>query len=215
MIRVADERPASAARLDPESAGWLGALAGTGPQREAALTRLHEMLLRICPGRERIRGPRHCGQRMNGRRNLDDFLRTDRGMWDAPRPRRYCTCTPSWWPRASETFSLVTARSVLGVGDGSWFRAAGRARAVAVRLELTGRARARLIPFGEVSLRCGVAHPVRVACRRSGSALGDSFDPRAQPGDAADCGEGPAGVDPVFVDRAGGADFVVEVLPVR
>ena len=53
VIRVAHERPASAAQLDPESAGWLGALAGTGPQREAALTRLHEMLLRIaqreCP----------------------------------------------------------------------------------------------------------------------------------------------------------------------
>ena len=50
---AADERPASAARLDPESAGWLDALAGRGAQREAALARLHEMLLRIaqreCP----------------------------------------------------------------------------------------------------------------------------------------------------------------------
>ena len=58
VIRVADERPASAARLDPESAGWLGALAGIGPQREAALTRLHEMLVRIARAECRRRGPR-------------------------------------------------------------------------------------------------------------------------------------------------------------
>jgi RNA polymerase sigma-70 factor (ECF subfamily) len=58
VIRVADDRPASAARLDPESAGWLGALAGTGPQREAALTRLHEMLVRIARAECRRRGPR-------------------------------------------------------------------------------------------------------------------------------------------------------------
>jgi RNA polymerase sigma-70 factor, ECF subfamily len=55
---VADERPASAAWLDPESAGWLGALAGTGPQREAALTRLHELLVRIARAECRRRGPR-------------------------------------------------------------------------------------------------------------------------------------------------------------
>jgi RNA polymerase sigma-70 factor (ECF subfamily) len=58
VIRAADDRPASAAQLDPESAGWLGALAGTGPQREAALTRLHEMLLRIAQRECRRRGPR-------------------------------------------------------------------------------------------------------------------------------------------------------------
>ena len=58
VIRVADDRPASAARLDPESAGWLGALAGTGPQREAALTRLHKMLVRIARAECRRRGPR-------------------------------------------------------------------------------------------------------------------------------------------------------------
>jgi DNA-directed RNA polymerase specialized sigma24 family protein len=34
-------------RLDPESAGWLRTLAGTGPAWEAALGRLHEMLVRI------------------------------------------------------------------------------------------------------------------------------------------------------------------------
>jgi RNA polymerase sigma-70 factor, ECF subfamily len=45
-------------RPDPESAEWLGALAGTGPQREAALTRLHEMLVRIARAECRRRGPR-------------------------------------------------------------------------------------------------------------------------------------------------------------
>ena len=58
MIGVVDERPASAARLDPESAEWLGALAGTRPPREAALTRLHEMLVRIAWAECRRRGPR-------------------------------------------------------------------------------------------------------------------------------------------------------------
>jgi RNA polymerase sigma-70 factor (ECF subfamily) len=58
VIRVADDRPASPVQLDPESAGWLGALAGTGPQREVALARLHEMLLRIAQRECRRRGPR-------------------------------------------------------------------------------------------------------------------------------------------------------------
>ena len=58
VIRVADDRAASQVQLDPESAGWLGALAGTGPQREAALIRLHEMLLRIAHRECRRRGPR-------------------------------------------------------------------------------------------------------------------------------------------------------------
>jgi len=52
---VVDEIPA---RLDPESAGWLRVLAVTGPQREAALARLHEMLLRIAQREVRRRGPR-------------------------------------------------------------------------------------------------------------------------------------------------------------
>jgi len=55
---VVDERPAAPARLDPESAEWLGALAGTGPQREAALARLYEMLVRIARAECRRRGPR-------------------------------------------------------------------------------------------------------------------------------------------------------------
>jgi RNA polymerase sigma-70 factor (ECF subfamily) len=49
---------AAAARLDPESAEWLRVLAGTGPRREAALARLHEMLVRIAHGEVRRRGPR-------------------------------------------------------------------------------------------------------------------------------------------------------------
>ena len=55
---VVDKTPRAAHSVDPESAGWLGALAGTGPQREAALTRLHEMLLRIAQRECRRRGPR-------------------------------------------------------------------------------------------------------------------------------------------------------------
>jgi RNA polymerase sigma-70 factor (ECF subfamily) len=56
--RVVEETPAAAARLDPESAEWLGALTGTGPQREAALARLHTMLVRIARAEVRRRGPR-------------------------------------------------------------------------------------------------------------------------------------------------------------
>jgi RNA polymerase sigma-70 factor, ECF subfamily len=50
--------PAAAARLDLESAEWLRVLACTGPRREAALARLHEMLVRIARGEVRRRGPR-------------------------------------------------------------------------------------------------------------------------------------------------------------
>jgi RNA polymerase sigma-70 factor, ECF subfamily len=52
---VVDELPA---RLDPESAEWLRVLAVAGPQREAALTRLHGSLLRIAQREARRRGPR-------------------------------------------------------------------------------------------------------------------------------------------------------------
>jgi RNA polymerase sigma-70 factor (ECF subfamily) len=48
----------AAARLDPESAEWLRVLADTGPRREAALSRLHEMLVRIAHGEVRRRGSR-------------------------------------------------------------------------------------------------------------------------------------------------------------
>src|SRR5579859_5191582 len=50
-----DEVPA---RLDPESAEWLRVLGGAGPRREAALARLHAMLLRIAQREARRRGPR-------------------------------------------------------------------------------------------------------------------------------------------------------------
>jgi RNA polymerase sigma-70 factor, ECF subfamily len=47
-----------AARLDPESAEWLRVLGRSGQQREAALARLHGMLLRIAQREARQRGPR-------------------------------------------------------------------------------------------------------------------------------------------------------------
>jgi RNA polymerase sigma-70 factor, ECF subfamily len=53
-----DQTPAAADPIDPESAEWLGALASRGEQREAALARLHEMLLRIAHRECRRRGPR-------------------------------------------------------------------------------------------------------------------------------------------------------------
>jgi DNA-directed RNA polymerase specialized sigma24 family protein len=53
-----DQTPASADPIDPESAEWLGALASKGERREAALARLHEMLLRIVHRECRRRGPR-------------------------------------------------------------------------------------------------------------------------------------------------------------
>jgi RNA polymerase sigma-70 factor (ECF subfamily) len=53
-----EEPTAAAAGLDAESAEWLQALAGTGRRREAALARLHEMLVRIARGAVRRRGPR-------------------------------------------------------------------------------------------------------------------------------------------------------------
>jgi RNA polymerase sigma-70 factor (ECF subfamily) len=45
------------AGLDAESAGWLRALAGADPRREAALARLHEMLVRVARGEAARRGP--------------------------------------------------------------------------------------------------------------------------------------------------------------
>jgi RNA polymerase sigma-70 factor (ECF subfamily) len=59
-----EQTPAAVPRLDPESAGWLRMLTGTGPAQEAALARLHEMLVRIARGevgrralRLRLAGP--------------------------------------------------------------------------------------------------------------------------------------------------------------
>jgi hypothetical protein len=47
------EIPVTVACLDPESAGWLRALADTGPQRDTALARLRELVVRVAR-----RGPR-------------------------------------------------------------------------------------------------------------------------------------------------------------
>src|SRR6516225_12092179 len=52
------EEPTAAAGLDAESAEWLQALAGSGRRQEAALARLHELLVRIARGEVRRRGPR-------------------------------------------------------------------------------------------------------------------------------------------------------------
>src|SRR6266702_2255496 len=61
--RTVHESPAAAARPDAESAEWLRRLADSGPQREAALARLHGLLVRIARaevtrrGRLAISGP--------------------------------------------------------------------------------------------------------------------------------------------------------------
>ena len=45
-------------RLDPDSADWMAALAGTGPPQEAALARLHAMLVRVARREAARRAPR-------------------------------------------------------------------------------------------------------------------------------------------------------------
>ena len=55
---MADQIPGADVRLDPESAEWCQALAGTGRLREAALARLHAMLVRIARGEVQRRAPR-------------------------------------------------------------------------------------------------------------------------------------------------------------
>src|SRR6201998_3268731 len=52
------ETAVSSGRIDPESAGWMYALTCTGAEREAALTRLHELLVRIARGEVGRRAPR-------------------------------------------------------------------------------------------------------------------------------------------------------------
>ena len=53
------EQPSAVApRLGPDSAAWLADLAGTGPQQEAALARLHAMLVRIARREAARRAPR-------------------------------------------------------------------------------------------------------------------------------------------------------------
>jgi RNA polymerase sigma-70 factor (ECF subfamily) len=45
--------------LDPDSAAWLGVLTGTGPEREAGLARLHDLLVRIAMTEARRRAAAH------------------------------------------------------------------------------------------------------------------------------------------------------------
>src|SRR5437899_2813831 len=56
--------------LDPESAEWVRALTATGTEREAALARLHELLLRIARGEVHRRG----GQLRISGPELDDLV---------------------------------------------------------------------------------------------------------------------------------------------
>jgi RNA polymerase sigma-70 factor (ECF subfamily) len=48
--------PGEAGRLDPDSNEWVRALRATGPVREQAVVRLHELLLRVARGELRRRG---------------------------------------------------------------------------------------------------------------------------------------------------------------
>lgn len=50
-----DDSPAPLTRLDPESAEWVRTLCGRGREREAAVVRLHELLLRVARGEVRRR----------------------------------------------------------------------------------------------------------------------------------------------------------------
>jgi hypothetical protein len=56
--RPVHENSAAAARLHAESAEWLRELADRGPRREAALARLHGLLVRIARGEVARREPR-------------------------------------------------------------------------------------------------------------------------------------------------------------
>src|SRR5215475_5600792 len=53
-----EQTPVAGAGLDSDSAEWLRVLADAGPRREAALSRLHKMLVRIARSEARRRGPR-------------------------------------------------------------------------------------------------------------------------------------------------------------
>jgi len=51
-------RSTTVRRLDPDSAAWMADLAGAGPRQEAALARLHAMLVRIARREAARRAPR-------------------------------------------------------------------------------------------------------------------------------------------------------------
>jgi RNA polymerase sigma-70 factor, ECF subfamily len=65
---TAPECPVESPALDPESAAWVGALAGRGPAHDETVTRLHELLLRVA--RAEVR--RRSGQLSVGGPELDD-----------------------------------------------------------------------------------------------------------------------------------------------
>ncbi|SRR5712691_6392350 len=57
--RAVDGTASTSSRLDPDTAQWLATLAEAGPEREAALGRLHELLLRIAKSELRRRSSQH------------------------------------------------------------------------------------------------------------------------------------------------------------
>jgi hypothetical protein len=73
-------------------------------------------------------------------------------------------------------------------------------------------------PGPNIGCRCSysvrAADRITLTRRPLRSVHRDPLDPRTQPRDAADRAEGPVGVDLELVERAGGAGFVVKVLPV-
>ena len=56
--RTVHQSPVAAARPDAESAEWLSTLGDSGPRREAALARLHGLLVHVALAEVRRRGPR-------------------------------------------------------------------------------------------------------------------------------------------------------------
>ena len=102
--RVAAEVPV---RLDPESAEWLRVLGGAGPRREAALARLHEMLLRIAQREAQRRGPRM----LSAGPELEDLAY--QAAADAVMAITVHPDVPHWPPRPSFSSSPPLRRRVL------------------------------------------------------------------------------------------------------
>jgi hypothetical protein len=67
-------------QLDPDSQDWVRALPGTGTQREAALARLHEMLLPVARAELQRRG----GQLRIAVLGSSPPARQSGGIWPAP-----------------------------------------------------------------------------------------------------------------------------------
>ena len=107
------------ARLDPESARWLLAMADTGPRRDAGLARLHELLVRIA--RSEVT-----------RRSVSTLGPADHGTghhWPVPRYRRQaCPALLRVMASASQ-HSPVTRRNPVTGGPALTALAFGRYRA--------------------------------------------------------------------------------------